>query len=215
MATSGIEARRKAALEDGNATYLARRQEIVQAASHVFRERGFEAATLRDVAMAMGTDRASLYYYVRSKEELLQEIVREVLGHDIEAAQAVRASKASGEQKIRALIESMVASYTTNYPHMNVYMEDLGRIARQDSEWSTDIIVRTRRYESIVHDILIEAREDGTLTTEISLELCALSLFGMINWMHRWYRPGIEWTPEQIAESCAAIFLNGNSAPSR
>jgi hypothetical protein len=38
----------------------------------------------------------------------------------------------------------MVASYAENYPHIAVYMEDLGRIARQDTEWATDVIARTR-----------------------------------------------------------------------
>jgi AcrR family transcriptional regulator len=58
MANSGIDARRRAALKEGKAAYLARREEIVEVAAHVFRDHGFEAATLRDVAAAMGTDRA-------------------------------------------------------------------------------------------------------------------------------------------------------------
>jgi AcrR family transcriptional regulator len=212
MTTSGIEARRKAALEDGSATYVARRQEIIGAAAHVFRDRGFEATTLRDVALALGTDRASLYYYVGSKDELLQEIVREALGHDIQAAEAVKSSRATSPEKIRALVESMVTSYADNYPHMNVYMEDLGRIARQDSEWSVDIIARTRTYESIVHSILRKGRSDGTLDPDLPVELCALALFGMINWMHRWYRPGIEWSAEEIATTYTELFLNGYGA---
>ena len=59
MAKSGIEARRKAALEEGGAAYIARREEIILAAAQVFRERGFDAATLRDIADALNTDRAS------------------------------------------------------------------------------------------------------------------------------------------------------------
>ena len=209
MAKSGIEARRNAALEDGNVGYVARRDEIIRAAAHVFRERGYEAATLRDVAIALGTDRASLYYYVGSKEELLQEIVREALGRDIEAAETVKRSRAKTPDKIRALITAMVISYTDNYPHMNVYMEDLGRIARQDSEWSIDIIQRTRTYESLVHAILTKGRGDGTLRNDLPLELCALALFGMVNWMHRWYRPTIKWSPQEIAHTYTEIYLAG------
>ena len=212
MARSGIEARRKAALEDGSAPYLARRQEIIDAASHVFRDRGFEAATLRDVAQALGTDRASLYYYVGSKEELLQEIVREALGHDLAAAEAIKASRTTSREKIQALVESMVTSYTSNYPHMNVYREDLGRIARQDSDWSVDIITGFRRYESIVHAILTKARSDGTLDADCPVDLCALTLFGMVNWMHRWYRPSIEWSTQEIASTYTELFLNGYAA---
>jgi AcrR family transcriptional regulator len=209
MAASGIEARRKAALEDGNASYLARREEIIRASAHIFRDRGYEATTLRDIAAALGTDRASLYYYVGSKEELLQEIAREALGRDIEAVATVKRSRATTPDKIRALIESMVNSYAENYPHMNVYMEDLGRIARQDSEWSIDIVARTRTYESLVHSIIKKGRADGTLRADMPIELCALALFGMVNWMHRWYRPNIKWSPQEIADTYIELFLAG------
>jgi TetR/AcrR family transcriptional regulator, cholesterol catabolism regulator len=209
MAKSGIDARRRAALDDGKAAYLARREEIVEVAAHVFRDRGFEAATLRDVAAAMRTDRASLYYYFGSKEELLQEIVRQALGRDIATAQAVKRSRASTKDKIAALIEAMVQGYDANYPHMHVYIEDLGRISRQDSEWSTDVIARTREYESIVHSILTKGQRDGTLRKDLPVELSALALFGMVNWMHRWYRPNIKWSPEEVAKTFTAIFLDG------
>src|ERR1700677_375015 len=209
MAKSGIDARRRAALDDAKAAYLARREEIVEVAAHVFSDRGFEAATLRDVAAAMGTDRALLYYYFGSKEELLQEIVRQALGRDIATAQAVKRSRASTKDKIAALIEAMVKGYDANYPHMHVYIEDLGRISRQDSEWSTDVIARTREYESIVHSILTKGQRDGTLRKDLPVELSALALFGMVNWMHRWYRPNIKWSPEEVAKTFTAIFLDG------
>jgi AcrR family transcriptional regulator len=205
---SGIETRRKAALADGNLAYTARRKEIVQAAAHVFRDRGPEA-TLRDVAEALGTDRASLYYYVGSKEELLQEIVSGALASDVAAAEAVARSTASTPDKIRALIESMVTSYATNYPHMNVYIEDLGRIARQDSEWSVGVVEQTRAYEGIVISILTDGRRDGSLRRDLPVRDCAMALFGMINWMHRWWRPSYESTPAQIAGTFGEIFLGG------
>lgn len=212
MATSGIEARRKAALEDGSAGYLARREEIVRAAAHVFRDRGYESTTLRDVAAALGTDRASLYYYVGSKEELLQEIVREALARGLRAVEAVKRSRAKSADKIRALIQCMVTSYAENYPHMNVYMEDLGRIVRQDSEWSVEVVKTHRAYESVVHSILTRGRKDGTLRKDLPVELCALALFGMVNWMHRWYRPGLTWSPDEVAKTYTEIFLNGYGA---
>jgi AcrR family transcriptional regulator len=213
MAKSGIEARRKAALEEGGASYIARREEIIRAAARVFRDRGFDVATLRDIAEALNTDRATLYYYVGSKEELLQEIVRDVLARDVLAAEAIKRSRASTPDKIRALIESMVTSYAENYPHIAVYMEDIGRIARQDSEWATDVIARSRRYESLVRSILGKGRRDGTLRADLPPELSSLALFGMINWMHRWHRPGMKWSPEEVANTFTEIFLNGYGAP--
>jgi AcrR family transcriptional regulator len=212
MPKSGIDARRQAALKEGGAVYLARRQEIVRAAANVFRQRGYESATLLDIAKTMGTDRASLYYYFGSKEELLQEIVRDALENVLQAAETIKRSRAGTTEKIKALIGSMVKNHTENYPHMSIYTEDLSRIARQDSEWAIAVIDRTRRYEKLVHSVLAKGQRDGTLRSDIPVELAVLSLFGMINWMHRWYRPNVKFSADQIAESFTQIFLDGCGA---
>ena len=209
MAESGIEARRKAALEEGSASYVARRKEIIRAAAGVFRERGFDAATLRDVAEALNTDRATLYYYVGSKDDLLQEIVRDVLAADVRVAESVRRSRQSTPKKIQTLIESMVTSYAENYPHIAVFTEDAARIARQDSEWAIEVVAQVRKYESLVRAILDKGSKDGTLRNDLPPELCSMALFGMINWMHRWYRPGGKWSPEEVARTFTEIFLGG------
>jgi AcrR family transcriptional regulator len=209
MPKSGIDARRQAALKEGSAGYLARREEIVREAATVFRQRGFEAANMLDVAKALGTDRASLYYYFASKEELMEEIVRNALTDVLDVAEGIKRSRATTREKITALIESMVHNYARNYPHMSIYTEDLGRIARQDSEWAVDVIDRTRRYEAVLRTVLAKGQRDGTLNSEVPVDLVVLSLFGMINWMHRWYRPDHEFGPDEIASAITKIFLDG------
>jgi AcrR family transcriptional regulator len=208
MASSRIEERRKAALEAGSAAYLDRRAELIKAASNVFRERGHET-TLRDVGEALGIERASLYYYIGSREELLQAIVSEALDRDLAAARTIKRSKKSTPEKIRALIESMVLGYAEYYPHMNVYIEQIGRIARQESQWATDVIDETRKYEELVLAILRQGQKEGTLRNDLPVNVVSMALFGMINWMYRWYRPTYPETPEEIARSMAEIFLGG------
>jgi AcrR family transcriptional regulator len=157
----------------------------------------------------LGTDRASLYYYVASKEELLQEIVRDALKSILETAESIKRRKLPTAEKIAALIESMVRNYAVNYPHMSIYTEDSRRIAQQDSEWATDVINRNRRYESVVRSVLAKGQRDGTLRNDIPVDLAVLSLFGMINWMHRWFRPGGQFDADQVAEAFTRIFLDG------
>jgi AcrR family transcriptional regulator len=212
MAKSGIEERRNAALSEGSAPYLARREEIIRAGADVFRQQGYESATLLDVARVLGTDRASLYYYVGSKEEILQQIVRDALARVLEDAETIHRSRASAPDKIKAFITSMVSNYAENYPHMSIYTEDLRRIAHEDSEWSVDVIDRTRRYEQIVKAVLVKGQKDGSFRKDMPVQLIMLSLFGMINWMHRWYRPDFEHSAQEISETFTQIFLNGCSA---
>lgn len=200
-------------MADGGESYKARRREIVRMAAKVFDEKGYEATTLNDIAARLNTDRASLYYYVGSKEELLQAIVGEVMEENVATAERVMAEAGSAPEKIQALIEYMIASFDRNYPHMYVYVEDLARIARQKSDWARDVLSKTKRFESIVVRILEEGRADGSFRSDLPNHVSALALFGMINWTHRWYKPGSQHSPKEIAETFSALFLDGYRNP--
>ena len=209
MAASGIAGRRQAALADGGEGYKTRRDEIVRMAAKVFEEKGFEATTLNDIAARLKTDRASLYYYVGSKEELLQEIVKVVMDENVATAERVMAEGQTPPEKIQSLIEYMILSFDKHYPHMYVYLEDLPRISRQKSDWARDVIHSTKRFEEIVFQILEEGQADGSFRSDLPNQISALALFGMINWTHRWYKPGSQHSAKEIAETFCALFLDG------
>jgi TetR/AcrR family transcriptional regulator, cholesterol catabolism regulator len=200
-------------MDEGAEGYASRRANIVEVAAEIFREKGYDESTLSDIAGRLGMDRASIYYYVGSKEELLQEIIRDVLAHDLATVTRIQESDVDPAQKVRELVASMVASFTSNYPNMNVYIEGLRSISRQDSEWATDVMDRTRRYEKIVLGLIVEAQEAGVVRGDLSANLIALALFGMVNWLHRWYRPNSRYSPEEIERTFATILTSGAFAP--
>ncbi|GAA0611847.1 TetR/AcrR family transcriptional regulator [Sporichthya brevicatena] len=209
----GIKARRQAARDASSRIYRDRREEIIRGAAAAFRELGFENATLTDVAERVGTDRASLYYYVSNKEELMQEIVRMAVKDNFLAARRIDARKAAPAQKIEMLIREMIESFHRNYPYLYVYVEDMARISRLDTEWSHDVQRTSRRFESIVMRILTQGQADGTFRADVPVHLASLNLFGMINWTHRWYTPDSEYTPEEVIQSITEIFFRGHGGP--
>ena len=206
---SGIERRRRAAKADGPEGYHERRRELVRIAALVFREKGFAAATLNDIAARLGTERASIYYYVANKEELLQEIIRDMMNENVMTAERVHRKSGTGAQKLEELIEDMVVSFDRNYPHMYVYVEDSGRLSRHKAKWAKDILAAGKQFEEIVISILEEGQRDGSLRADLSADLAALTLFGMVNWTHRWYKPGSTYNPREIARTMSGIFLSG------
>lgn len=208
---SGIEGRRRAALDDANENYSKRREQIIEVAAHLFRELGYEVTTLKDVAARLGTDRASLYYYFSSKDALFQAVVRDVLERNVAAATKIKRRRLPGRDKIAALIEDMIVSFDKNYPQVYVYIEDMGHIARQDSDWAHAVIRSSKVFESIVISILEEAKQQGAFDESVPVDLAALALFGMINWTCRWYQPGSKYSPEEVARSFTTIFLDGVS----
>jgi hypothetical protein len=74
------------------------------------------------------------------------------------------------------------------------------------------VLEQTHRYEAVVRAVLAKGQRNASLRADVPLNLAVLSLFGMINWMHRWYRPELESDAAQIATAFTQIFLDGYSA---
>jgi TetR/AcrR family transcriptional regulator, cholesterol catabolism regulator len=144
---SGISRRRAAALAEGGAAYAERRAEIIATAARIFREKGFRGASLADVAESLGTDRASLYYYIGSKEELFHEIVKDAGQTVTQQAEAIRDSTGTAVDKLRRLISSLMAAYSAHYPCLFVYIqEDLSKVADGRSAWARQMTTISKRY---------------------------------------------------------------------
>jgi AcrR family transcriptional regulator len=109
-APSRISQRRLAARAEGGADYNARRRELIRTAADVFRAKGYSGSTLHDIADALGTDRASLYYYVASKEELFQACISEAVTANIARASEIAAAGLTSRERLVQLIELLINS---------------------------------------------------------------------------------------------------------
>jgi AcrR family transcriptional regulator len=213
-AESGIGRRRQAAKgSKSNAEYQAKRRELIQVGATVFKEKGYEAATLNDIAERVGVDRASLYYYVGGKEELLHEAVRGGVAENLAEVERILKLDESPEEKLRLIVARLLRSYEESYPAMYVYIqEDMSKVASEDSEWAQEMTRQTRRFENATLKVIKQAQEEGRFRTDISPELAANGLFGMVNWTHRWFKPGKKLNAEQIIDAFWSIFFEGMRA---
>ncbi|MCW2672447.1 MAG: transcriptional regulator, TetR family [Frankiales bacterium] len=209
-ASSRISQRRRTAQSNGRPDYAARRSEIILAAADVFREKGYHAATLNDVAERLGTDRASLYYYVADKQELFHESIKDVLDHNLRQAEKIYASDLAPTDKLFELVTLLLESYEANHPQMFVYIqEDMARIAEDESSWARDMLKKTRRINRIFFSVIEEAINSGVFRDDISPRLATYALFGMMNWTHRWFEPGKRLRAAEIASAFSSIFGDG------
>ena len=212
--TSRISQRRRTAQRNGRADYAAKRAEIIAAAAEVFREKGYQAATLNDVAERLGTDRASLYYYVADKQELFHESIKGVLEQNLSQAEEIYASDLPPLEKLSALVATLLESYEANYPHMFVYIqEDMAQIAKEESSWATEMVNQTRRMERIFFAVVEDAVAAGDFRDDVSPRVATYALFGMMNWTHRWFEPGKKLSAADLAAAFASIFGDGMKKP--
>jgi TetR/AcrR family transcriptional regulator, cholesterol catabolism regulator len=196
---------------EGGDAYKTRRKLVIETAAEVFKEKGYAAASINDIAQRMSTDRATLYYYAASKEELLSEIVSMVLDENLKVAKSIAAKKGDPRERLSALVAAMISSYDRNYPFMYVYIQDMARLGELNAEWAKETGRKSRVFESMVVKILREGQSAGIFRKDIPIELVEYTLFGMINWTNRWYKPGGKSSPEDVANAFCAIFFDGVS----
>ena len=208
---SNIGRRRKNALAEGNPEYKAKRDELVQLAANLFKEKGFKATTLNDIALHSGLERATLYYYIISKEELFQEVAKGVLDKNIaEAQRFLRMKDLNPREKLERLFEMLMVSYEAHYPHMYVYIqEQMHEVGRDATPWAQEMVKQTLRFEKVVMKLISEGIEQGIFRNDISVRIATNGLFGMFNWTHRWFKTGGKLTAKEIADMFNKIFFDG------
>lgn len=208
---SGIANRRAVARGGDNPAYRQRRAEILRAAARVFKSKGLAGANLGDIAAEAGSDRASLYYYVGSKEELFHEVVREAVEANIGWARKFRMSEDPAPQKLRQMIISVMQSYRDNYPILYVFVqENLTRMPEKYSEWSREMRRSNREFENIFIEVIEQGIEQGTIRDTGSPTTIAYGVLGMVGWTYRWFNPETsQSTAEEIATTFADTVLYG------
>lgn len=211
-ATTNIGRRRASAKAEGGPAYEARRQEIIKAAAQVFLAKGYDATSFKDIADELGLDRASLYYYFSSKQELFQTATGAAVARNAEAAERVAASSASPADKVREILTLVLDSYTsTDYPYMYIFLQaDVSRISTgKGDRWVRTVSALSRRWEAAVTKIFAEGIEAGVFTPDIPPALLTKAIIGMTNWTARWFRADGELTAQQIADLFSRTVLRG------
>lgn len=186
-----------------------RRAEICRTAAQIFRDRGFDATSVSDVARALGMTKAGLYHYFTSKEALLFEIITfgldRVRDEVVVPARAVR----DPEARLRQLVIRHARIATRAHgavAHLVDETRALPPSARKKVEQ------RMRVYFDLVRDTLGELKAAGRLR-DVDPTVGAFSLLGMILWLPRWFRQGGRLTDRQVADEIATLAIGGLVRP--
>jgi AcrR family transcriptional regulator len=174
----------------------ARTQQIIGAAARVFRERGYDGATRRDIAKEAGLLPGSLYYHIRRKEELLRLMVEHPI-RDLHAhLEEVVASESSAVQKLAQALAAQLRAFDMHYPYLFVHIHNVLRV----DTLHPDMQKRAKRYEKFWQQIL---------TQGVKIGVTAFAIVGMCNWMHRWYRRDGRLSIEETIQQFSRLVLAG------
>lgn len=211
---SAIGRRRAAAAKSNGSGYADRRSLILTTAATLFKENGYNRTTLADVAVAVGTDRASLYYYFSSKEDLLDALVTDVVIANVEAAEQIRDSDGSAPQKLRTLIVDLMISFAANYPVLYIYLQgNLTHTTGKRAAWAQQMREVNHRWEGAIEAIVQQGIDDGTLRPVAEPRIIANGVMGVVGWTSRWYNPTRDLDAAAIGAAYAEMILGGVEIP--
>lgn len=187
------------------------REDIIRAAARVFGKVGYEKATLEDVAKIVGIRKASLYHHIRSKEELLlalhDQMADEAMARTLLAMNGLTEPK----DQIRAICHALMRLIADHRDASVVFLHEYA--IPRSARWS-EITAKRDRYEQLVRGILAQGMKDGSFR-RADLHVATLGVLGMLNWAHRWFRPGGRMTADAIADVFADLMLKGLEASGR
>lgn len=187
------------------------RRRILDAAASTFREQGYAATRLADIAAAADTRAGSLYYHFDSKEQLLSEVLER--GHSsvagtVRARVAALGPKARYRDRLRTAIRAHLEGILRHddYAAANIHLHDQIPAAIRRRH-----IRKHRAYAAYWQNLLAGAQAAGEIRTDVDVSMARLNLFGMMNWSIEWYRPG-RLGIEELAANVFRILFDGIAA---
>lgn len=211
---SELSRKRQRASVEPSRLYARRRTAMISAAAEVFRRRGLSDASLSEISGLIGVERASLYYYFGSKEQLFRAVILESTESVVARAEAISKGPGNCRARLTAIIAHVVESFDDHYPSMHIFVrEDMRRVKRTgDAKAHAEqqrLADLADQYMGTLEDLIKAGVAGGEFRDVGDARLAALVIQGALNWMHRWYDPGAEAETGRLIDAFVTILLDG------
>ena len=182
-------------------------KDILHVSARVMADKGFHQASIRAVAAELDMSLAGLYYYFKSKEELLYYIQY----YTFESLVASLTERLKGQndpvEKLNAMIRNHLDFFLSHMDELKICAYEIESLK---GEYYDQVADRRREYFQLAHNIVKELIEGGNVEG-VDSRLATLSLFGTLNWIFMWYEPGRYAGSEEMSGQLTRLYLHGLS----
>src|SRR5215470_15431160 len=183
--------------------YDAQLEQLLDIGAEIFSERGYHDASIRAIAERASMSLAGLYYYFRSKEELLFLIQDHAFGSILANLEETLQGVTDPREKLRRIVLNHFRYFIRHMAYQKVCAFEQEIL--QDRDYYTLVEKKRRQYFELVREVLREI--SGKKEFPIKLGAIALFLFGSMSWIHMWYNPKKDGKPEDMAHTLTDLFL--------
>lgn len=180
---------------------------LTDVALRVFAERGYDGASMDDVARAAGITKASIYHHVSGKEALLERGLSRALDALFAILAEPDVQRGRAFERLRLIVTRVAETTLRLLPELTVLFR-----ARGTSKSERTALERRREFDRVVTDLVRAAQRDGDLRADLDPRLVVRLVFGMSNSVVEWYRPGGMLGAEHVTATVVGMVFEGIGA---
>ena len=181
------------------------RGRILTAAAHLFRHKGFERTTVRDLAQEVGIQSGSIFHHFKTKEEILRHVMIEVILFNTARMRNELAAAQGPRDSLLALIRCELQSINGETGEAMAVLTNEWRSLKPDSQ--TEILALRDTYEQMWLDILNQAQTAGLIPKTVDTFIMRRFLTGALAWSQFWFDTQGSLSLEQVAEQALALAI--------
>ena len=160
---------------------------------------------MRDLSRSTGISLAGLYHYVPSKQRLLHQIQMAAFSQILERLEERLKGIEDPEQRVRILIQNHLEYFLAHPDEMKVFTHEAEAL---EGAYRSEVAGIKRRYYELSLELFRRMQQSGR-ARELNARAAVLALFGMMNWIYTWHRPGADPGAQELAQTFTDIFLHG------
>ena len=183
-------------------------QGILDVAVAAFNQYGYDATSMGVLADRLGLSKSAIYHHFASKDEILERALDLALSSLERVIDEAEASGGTAADRLDHVLRGAVHVLVAELPSVTLLLR-----VRGNTEVERRALARRRAFDRRVTELVSAAQAEGTLRSDIDVRVVERLLFGMINSIVEWYRPGGREDAARLADDVVAVALDGLRVP--
>jgi AcrR family transcriptional regulator len=185
---------------------LSRKEQVIRKAAELFKEKGYAAASMRDLAQLLGIEAASLYSHIKSKEEILRSLCFDMATEFRKSLEEVERQNLPASEKLRKGIIGHIQVMAKDLTASAVFMNEHRHLSQP---YLRDFLLLRINYINRFKNIIEQGTRSGEFKKTIDKKLAVMTLFSSLNWMPMWYDPSGLIEPIELGVQLSDMLVNG------
>jgi len=185
-------------------------ESVLQISVRVFTERGFDGTSMEDLAAALRLSKSAIYHHVSSKDDLLRIALDRALDGLQSVVAETQALDAPSVGRLEFLVRGSVRVLLERLPYVTLLLRVRGNTLVERRALS-----RRREFDRFAAHLVRQAQEDGDIRTDIDEVVTARLLFGVVNSLTEWVRPGMRRDADSLCDMVCTFVFQGLRVPTQ